>query len=453
MNKVAVIGGGIAGLGCAYGLCRKGIDFTVFEKTGNLGGVIQSRNVNGFLLESGPSSLLLKDKRIEKLLNELNLNYISANEHSKNRYILKNGRPIKLPLSPFQAISSPIISTKAKLKLLKEPFVTPFEIDEFVSDFFSRRLGDEVQDYLVDPFIAGTFAGNPKQLSIKHAFPFLKQMEIEHGSIIKGFWKNRKLTDSYKRKREIVSFNGGMQELPQALEGKMSDRLFLNSDVKDIIKTEKGFGVKVDKSEKAESYEFDSVIIATETYGIPQLLKRFNDHEFEDAISSIYYPPVAVLHFGVSSSKIKNPLYGFGILIPKLENRNILGILFNSDMFPERAPKDHTLLTVFTGGARQPEIIHQIGNLQAMAWKDVQSILKIEGEPDYYHEKIYQKAIPQYTLGYENILKQINSIEEKNPGLFFTGNYLSGISVPDTILNGMDCSEKIVAFLQNELAN
>ena len=310
-----------------------------------------------------------------------------------------------------------------------------------------------MQDYLVDPFIAGTFAGNPKKLSIKHAFPFLKQMEIEHGSIIKGFWKNRKLTDSYKRKREIVSFKGGMQELPQALEGKMSDRLFLNSDVKDIIKTEKGFGVKVDQGEKAESYEFDSVIIATETNGIPQLLKRLNDYEFEDAISSINYPSVAVLHFGVSSSKIKNPLNGFGILIPKMENRNILGILFNSDMFPERAPKDHTLLTVFTGGARQPEIIHQIGNLQAMAWKDVQSILKIEGEPDYYHEKIYQKAIPQYTLGYENILKQINSMEEKNPGLFFTGNYLSGISVPDTIVNGMDCAEKTVAFLQIESAN
>ena len=453
MNKVAVIGGGIAGLSCAYGLCLKGIDFTVFEKTGNLGGVIQTRNVNGFLLESGPSSLLLKDMRIEKLLDKLNLKYIPANEHSKNRYILKNGRPVKLPLSPFQAISSPIISTKAKLKLLKEPFVTPFERDEVVSDFISRRLGEEVQDYLVDPFIAGTFAGNPKKLSIKHAFPFLKQMEIEHGSIIKGFWKNRKLTDSYKRKREIVSFKGGMQELPQALEGKMSDRLFLNSDVKDIIKTEKGFGVKVDQGEKAESYEFDSVIIATETNGIPQLLKRLNDYEFEDAISSINYPSVAVLHFGVSSSKIKNPLNGFGILIPKMENRNILGILFNSDMFPERAPKDHTLLTVFIGGARQPEIIHQIGNLQAMAWKDVQSILKIEGEPDYYHEKIYQKAIPQYTLGYENILKQINLIEEKNPGLFFTGNYLSGISVPDTIVNGMDCAEKTVAFLQNELAN
>ena len=95
-----------------------------------------------------------------------------------------------------------------------------------------------MQDYLVDPFIAGTFAGNPKQLSIKHAFPFLKQMEIEHGSIFKGFWKNRKLTDSYKRKTEIVSFKGGMQELPQALEGKMSDRLILISDVKDIIKIE-----------------------------------------------------------------------------------------------------------------------------------------------------------------------------------------------------------------------
>lgn len=436
-------------MSCAYSLMNTGVDVTLFEKSESPGGVIQSRRKNEYLIELGPSTLLLKDKRIERFIKDLGLIPLTAEPETKVRYILKNSKPVKLPMNIIDAVFSPLLSLSAKLRLFCEPIISEKSSPETVSDFFVRRLGDEVKDYLVDPFIAGTFAGNPARLGMNNTFPVLKKMEMDHGSLLKGFWKNRKSPNENKRKREIISFENGMHELPHVLTTQLGERLKLNSRIVEITRKNSHFDLEIDVENKIEKSSFDSVVLAMEAWSISKCSTTLVDQTYRNVLEKIDYPPVAVLHFGVRASQFKHSISGFGILIPEKEKRNILGILFNSQMFSGRSPEDSELLTVFMAGARQPQLVSQPDCLKEMAWNDVKSILRISGDPHYYQQNIWKKAIPQYNLGYEKLLEAIRNMEKDQPGLFFTGNYINGISIPDTILNGMECADKVRHFINS----
>ena len=190
MPKVAIIGGGITGLTAGYLLKKNGVGVSLHDAQECPGGVIRTTRREGFLAEHGPNSILLPSHVIMNLVRDLGLGdrVAAPGDVAKNRFIVRGGKPLCLPLSPGTFLTTPLFSLRAKLRLLREPFIgrSPADADESLGDFVCRRIGREFLDYAINPFVAGVYAGDPEKLSVRHSFPKLHALEQKYGSLIRG---------------------------------------------------------------------------------------------------------------------------------------------------------------------------------------------------------------------------------------------------------------------------
>jgi len=290
----------------------------------------------------------------------------------------------------------------------------------------------------VNPFIAGTYAGNPDSLSIEYAFPLLINTEKEHGSVIGGFIKNRKNKNPHKIKRRTISFPNGVSELTEKLSSYLSDYIHLNCPVSNISKSDNSFSVSYTQKGLSESASFDNVICTVPAHTLKNITIDIEDYPDFQELDKIDYPPVVSLSLGYKNSDIPHALNGFGALVPTCEKMNILGILFSSSLFGDRAPEGHSLLTIFMGGSRQPELaaLSEVQRLDLVK-EDLSTLLGITAEPVLTEQTLWNKSIPQYHVGYGHYKSIMNMVEVKLPGFHFAGNYISGISIQDTILTSM----------------
>jgi oxygen-dependent protoporphyrinogen oxidase len=441
MKKVAVIGAGITGLTAAFELKQGNVDCVVFEASDRVGGVIKTVQEDGFLVECGPNSILDTHPDIGKLIARLGIegNKLGSKPEAKNRFIVRDGKPIALPLSPPALLKSEAFSARAKLRLLREPFIkSKSNESESLADFVVRRLGREFLDYAINPFVSGVYAGDPAKLSTAHAFPKLYALEQNYGSLIKGAIKGtkerKKRAETASKDAHMFTFDDGMEVLPKQLGDKLGDCIRFNTPVAKIERdTDGGWMVNGE--------HFSDVLLAIPTHAHPRLDVPFN----LIPLSEIDYPPVASVSLGFGINQFMHQLNGFGMLIPKIENRFSLGSLFPSIIFPGRAPGGMALLTIFVGGSQSPErALMDENEMLANVLKDLEDLLGLDGEPDYKRISVYPKAIPQYTVGYEKYLNHMKAIEEQHPGIHFAGHYRDGISVANSILSGIRVSEKII---------
>lgn len=454
MNKrVCIIGGGISGLCTAYRLKKQGVEVTLLEKNPTVGGNIKTETFDGFLLEYGPNSTLISEHLFE-LISELDLTseIAYANSTAKKRYVLKTNKLQALPMKIISLIGNQSFSARAKLRLLKEPFIkSKAADDESISEFFARRLGREIVDYAVDPFISGIFAGNPDNLSIKSSFPKLFDLEKNHGSLLKGaiFSPKEKKLKVPKNASRTVSFKTGMQTLTDKLFDNLGEIVRLNIEAFEIKKTENGKYKLRTGDEKINAKSFDAVVVSTPSPVAARLIKSFDD-KLSEQLSDIYHPPLAVVFTAFKKENIKFDLDGFGFLIPKLEQRKILGSLWNSVIFANRAPENFHLLTTFIGGARNAELVEKSeDNLIQIALEELNSILGLSGSPVFARVKKWEKAIPQYNIGYEKIVESIENFKRQNAGFFFCSNFYRGISVGDCIKNSAFAAAEVLEFLHD----
>lgn len=441
-KKVAVIGAGITGLTAAFELQQRGVDCTVYEASNRVGGCIQTVSENGYLVECGPNSILDTHPNLGKLITRLGLegNKLLPGQAAMNRFIVRDGNVVALPTSPPALIQSKAFSGKAKLRLLKEPFIKSRSNEqESLGDFVLRRLGQEFLDYAINPFVRGVYAGDPMKLSTAHAFPKLYELEQKYGSLIKGAFKGAK---ERKKREEVASkdarmftFDDGMEVLPKRLAEKLGDAVRLNSLVTGLQCTADGRLV-------VNGDEYSDVLLAVPAHVLPKLDTPFNLAPFAD----IYYPSVASLSLGFNENQFTHNLDGFGMLIPEVENRFSLGALFPSSIFPERAPVGTALLTVFIGGAKASEkALLAEDDMLANVLRDLQELLGLDGEPEYKRLSVWPKAIPQYNVGYEKFLDHMKQIENSHKGIHFAGHYRDGISVANSILSGIKVAERIAS--------
>jgi oxygen-dependent protoporphyrinogen oxidase len=447
MKKICIIGGGISGLVAAFLLKKKGFNVTLFDKSGRVGGNIETVKRDGFLIEQGPNSLL-KSPRLVDLIKDLKLEaeVLPANSTAKKRYVLQNGKLTPLPMSIAKMAFGSFFSAKAKMRLLKEPLIKSKSNEtESVAAFFERRLGREIVEKAADPFISGIYAGDPEKLSIKAAFPRLFELEKEYGSLLFGSIraKSEKADANFPR---TFTFKNGLQTLTEKLADFLGESVKIKTEILQIEKLSKGkFSVKTNFGEGT----FAALIIATPAESAANLIENL-DENLSEQLKSIYYPPVAMFFFGVKKDSLAQNLDGFGFLIPGSEKRKILGTIWNSAVFSGRAPENFHLLTSFAGGARNPEIFEKSDEeIFEIVYAELRQILGLREKPEFQHIKRWRKAIPQYNVGYDKIETAIENFENENRGIFFCSNFYKGISVGDCFKNAFQTADEIERFLKD----
>ncbi|MGH8024938.1 MAG: protoporphyrinogen oxidase, partial [Limisphaerales bacterium] len=414
---------------------------------------IQSTRKDGFLAESGPNTIQETSPEISKLIGELGLESRRLYTHAdaKTRFVVRAGRPVALPSSAAGIFLSPLLSARAKLALLAEPFVPrrPDDTEESVAEFVTRRLNREFLDRLADPLVGGIYAGDPDRLSARHALPRLAQAEAEFGSLIRG-----KILGARKRKKsgQIArdrargfSFDEGLQVLPDTLAARLGPAVIFNAPIARLAKIGNIWRVTSAQDER----EYAAVVFCGTAYALAELKITAPSPVAVSEFSRIRYAPVASVVLGFRRRDVAHACQGFGMLVPKIEGFKILGTIFSSALFPNRAPADHVLLSSYVGGERHSELAElEPQELVKLTCRDLRALLGINGEPVFQHTTLYPRAIPQYNVGYGTFKQLLSDIESAAAGLLFAGHFRDGISLADSIVSGVNAAARAENFIK-----
>lgn len=447
---VAVLGGGITGLTAAHRLVQRGCRVRLFEASNRLGGAIATEQVDGWLVEAGPNSLVGGDPAVEALLDELHLTgeRMPAATTAKNRYVVRRGRLVPVPLSPPALLTSGLLSLSAKVQVMAELMVRPRvrTADVSFEDFMRAHFGQEIVDYGVNPFVAGIYAGNPRKLSARHAFPKLWDAEQVHGSLLRA----QRAAAAGRAARGaaalagIFSFRRGLQALPDALGARLPAGVISRQARLEALVPGPRWNLVWHDGSSPRTESFDAVIAALPAPALAQLRFGTLGERPLAALDNIEHPPVTTLFLGYRREDVPHPLDGFGVLAPEVERRAVLGILFSSSLFAGRAPDGHVALTVIVGGTRQPELARRpLPEILAAIEPDLRTLLGITAAPVFHRHTFWPRAIPQYNLGYEQHFEAMAAVERAHRGLWIGGQARDGISVPAGIAAGERLAARI----------
>lgn len=451
-NNVAVIGAGISGLACAWRLQKLGLPVTLFESADRAGGLIGTVEQDGFLFESGPQSFQGTETLLD-VIRQLGIEgeLCVANPRAP-RYVLRRGKMQKIPMSPQSMVTTSLLSAGSRWKVVSEPLhrTKPPSEEESVAAFVRRKFGHEILEYLVSPFVSGVYAGDPEKLSLRAAFPTLEEWEREYGSVIRGAMKSRP-ANGKRKPPSLCSFRRGVGALASALAEVLGANLHLHTKVCTIERspgsTRPTFQIHAERDGRRETHPARAIVAATPAYVASHLLGSLSV-PLAQTLSGIAYAGVAVAAAGYYAKQVSVSLDGFGFLIPRSENIRTLGTVWNSSLFPGRAPEGRITITSFAGGATETEFLDRSdAEIAALVQADNAKILEIAGAPVVSALWKHPKALPQYNLGHSHIVAAIRGFERQNPGLFFSGNYLEGPSLGKCVDQGFKTAEAVRDFL------
>ncbi|CAL5068607.1 unnamed protein product [Urochloa decumbens] len=491
-RSVAVIGAGVSGLAAAYRLRKSGVNVTVFEAADRAGGKIRTNSEGGFLWDEGANTMTEGELEASRLIDDLGLQDRQQYPNSQHkRYIVKDGAPALIPSDPISLMKTSVLSTKSKLALFLEPFlykksstrnsgkVSDEHLSESVGSFFERHFGREVVDYLIDPFVAGTSAGDPESLSIRHAFPALWNLERKYGSIIVGAILSKltakgdsvqtgsDLSRKTRNRRASFSFHGGMQSLINALHNEVGDdNVKLGTEVLSLACTfdglpaTGGWSISVDSKDAgskdlAKNQTFDAVIMTAPLSNVQRMKFRKGGTPFVlDFLPKVDYLPLSIMVTAFKKEDVKKPLEGFGVLIPYKEQKKhglkTLGTLFSSMMFPDRAPDDQYLYTTFVGGSHNRDLAGvPTSILKQLVTCDLKRLLGVEGQPTFVKHIYWRNAFPLYGRDYNSVLEAIEKMEKNLPGFFYAGNNKDGLAVGNVIASGSKAADLAISYLES----
>jgi oxygen-dependent protoporphyrinogen oxidase len=447
-----VIGGGVSGLVCAHALRKAGVDVLLVEASDRVGGAIRTERRDGYLLELGPQSFSGTAPMLQ-LFEELGIrSQVVEAPAGAPRYVLVNGALRQVPMTPPAFLTSGFVGLGTKLAVLRDVIgkSAPSEKDESIADFVRRKFSEEMLDRLVGPFVSGVYAGDPERLSLRSAFPTVYDAEKRKGSVIRGlFSKAEKQNPEKPRQRPtLLSFYDGTQTFADAFAVKIGDRLLPNTEVTKITADQSqatpAFVVSVKTGNDERSFNADHIIVTTPT-DIAAKLLRDVEPMIADQLAGIEHAPIAVVSLAYSTQNIGDPLHGFGFLVPRSAGIRTLGTVWNTSLFPKRAPEGQGLLTSFVGGATDPEATRlSPDELSVIVHKEISSLLKIRGAPVFSNVTIYPRALPQYNLGHSTRLATIDEARKNHPNLWLAGNYLNGPSIGACVEQSLSVAEQII---------
>lgn len=442
-TNIAIIGAGLTGLTTAFYLKRQHKDFVVLEEKDRVGGVIHTLHEDGFTFEEGPNTGVLGSPEAAELFEDLgNLCELeTASNNVNKRYILKNGEWTAMPMGLMDAIKTPLFTTKDKFRILGEPFRKPgTNPEEPLAELVKRRMGQSFLNYAIDPFILGVYSGDPSKLITKYAFPKLYNLEQNYGSFIGGSVKKmfqKKDERDKKATRKVFSAKGGLSNLTQALYKSTGEDHFLLGVNEIQVKYENGlYVITGQQNGQPVSITAKKVITTTGAHALDKLLP-FAEKEAIAKIQKLKYAKVIQAAIGFKQWNGR-PLDGFGGLVPFVEKRDILGVLFLSALLSERAPEGGALLSVFVGGVRREELTEKSDSeIRQIIEREFKSVMKLHDfNPDLFRIMRYQHAIPQYSFESKEKLEAIDKLQSTYPGLIIAGNVRDGIGMSDRIKQG-----------------
>lgn len=452
---VLVVGAGISGLVSAYALRKAGVDAHVVEAAERPGGLIRSERRDGHLLELGPQSFG-STAQILELCRELGIQdqLVQAPRHAP-RFVLIGGELRPVPLSPPAFFLSSLLSAGTKGKILRDLFTSsapPENGDESVAAFVRRKFSAELLDKLVGPFVSGIYAGDAEKLSLRAAFPQLYEAERSRGSIVRGMMRAAKSQPQPRHKPTLETFREGNETLMKALAASLGSALRVATSATEIsledsvsaASSGRTIRVAIATRNSIERITADNLILATPT-SVSAKLVQLLAADVAAAMQQIEYARVAVVSLGYSRSAIARNLDGFGFLIPRSEKLRTLGTVWNSSLFPNRAPADHVLLTSFAGGATDPGITElPPAEISSIVHGELAPILKIQSAPTFSNVTVYSRALPQYNLGHAERIAAVQKLNADFPNIFLTGNYIGGPAIGACIEQALAVAQRVV---------
>jgi len=456
-TDVTVIGAGLTGLTTAYWLKRGGKNVRVVETDNRIGGQIKTQRFEHYIYETGPSTGAVSTPEVAELMNALaetskgQCQIETAPDAAKRRLIWKGNRFWELPSGPLSAITTPLFRFPDKLRILGEPWrKRGNNPDESVASLAARRLGQSFVDYAVDPFISGVYAGNPYTLVTRYALPKLYALERDYGSFIRGSIAKKKQPKTDRDRmatKKVFSAKGGLSHITQA-EADYIGMENISLGVSHVSVSQEGQGwITTFQDAQGNRRQLQSrwVVTTCGAYSLPGLLP-FVDKERMDAIAQLVYSPIIEVNVGMPDT-FGGDYCAFGGLVPTKEKQQILGILFPSACFAERAPEGGALFSFYLGGVRNPEMMSKTDEeIQGIVLQNLHSMLKFpaQARPDFIHISRHQRAIPQYNADSGRRFSAVESIEEQYPGLVLGGNLRDGIGMGHRITQAANIANKIV---------
>lgn len=457
-HRIAVVGGGISGLATALQLVDRAaaksqpLEVTVVEAGSEPGGNIRTECCDGFVIESGPNGFVDDTPATLRLVERLGLGseLVRAGEAAATRYLFRNGHLIPLPTGPLALLRSPILSRRGRLRVLLEPFARskPEGVDETVHDFAARRLGSEATEVLVDAMVSGVFAGDIRRLSLASAFPKLAHMEDDHGSLFRAVIASGRQRD--RPRPGLTSFRSGLGSLIEHLVDELGDAVQTDSPVTRIEPITRPASPHCWRvvTGAGEAFEVGSVVLSAPAARTAPLLAPI-DATLAEAVEGIDSAGLAVVAFGYEARAVGGFLRGFGFLAPRSEGQRSLGCLWDSSIFPQRAPADHALLRVMIGGAHDRQAVDlDDDRLSDIARHDLATTMNVTAEPVLERVFRHRLGIPQYQPGHERRLQQLDERLGGLPGLYLTGSSYRGVSINACIAS----AERIADVILTEVA-
>lgn len=472
MSRIAVIGGGIAGLAAAHRVIelakekRLSIDLILLEASQRLGGSIVTERVGDFIVEAGPDSFITEKPWALRLCERLGLTtrLVSTQADYQKIYVVQGGKLVVLPdgfflLAPtrfWPFFYSPLFSWRGKLRMAGEVFLPRADNhqDESLGSFVRRRFGVEALERVAQPLIGGIYASDPDRLSLMATMPRFRQMEIAKRSIIRAMWseqrrRSRGESGSGARWSLFVTLAGGMQDLVYAIMQRIpNNAVRLNAAATGLSRDEEKKSWRIAIGDH-ETITADAVILAVPAFRAAEILEPVANRAAVE-LKQINYASTATVSLAYHRRDFPRAPDSFGFVVPAVEQRKILACTFSSLKYPGRAPEDHILLRAFVGGALQPELFAAddptMGeNVRA----ELRSLLGVVAEPVFIRVWRHPKSMPQYHLGHTARVERIETTLRRFPLIELAGSAYHGVGIADCVRTGEEAAEKIVTFLQS----
>ena len=465
MRTIAVVGGGISGLACAY-LIRERllaedpeVRLLLFEKADRTGGHIRTDSAGGFRCEWGPNGFLDNEPKMLEMIETLGLTpkLVRSDDLARRRFIYRSGSLHPLPESPPAFLRTGLLGPLSKARVLAEPLL-PAKRDgdeETVGHFGRRRLGSGFATSFLDPMVSGIFAGDIDRLSLQAAFPRMVELERDHGGLFRAMIALKRQRKRAERNGGatstkgpagpggvLYSLEGGMETLVRALAASLRGSIRTGCDVQAITPCADGsFDLRVD----GEALNAESLVLAAPAPAQASWLSPWAE-EAATGLGGVESAPISVVCLGYERDALSHPLDGFGLLIPRSEGIRTLGVLFSSTLFPGRSPDGHVLVRALIGGAHDPAIA-DLDEKETLAQvrSDIGRFLGERGDPSFVRVFRHRVGIPQYNIGHPQIVNRANAVESERPGLSLTGNWLRGISMNLCVRDAYRVAERVGA--------